>query len=457
MEETTEKTVINVRRPSKKHHMTIHWLDYVDDKTIKAKDASLRERTMLVGHIGLMMLSYGTGAWRVLDSMNTVARELGLTCTADIGLVSLNYTCFEGNENYAMSLALPTTAVNTDKLNLIENFVKDFHEKGSEMTLQEIHAELSQIQSKKGNYSALQAGLAAGIACFGFTFLLGGGLIEMICTFIGAFGGNFIRRKMIDKHISLFPCIIVSVALACILATASYKIGETAFGIDPQHEAGYICAMLFIIPGFPLITGGIDLAKSHMRSGIERMVYAVMIIVVATVTGWCIATFLKIAPQDFMKLELTDFQRVSLRLICSFLGVFGFSEMFNSPRKMAFTAGIIGMIANTLRLELVTLFGLEGGIAAFIGALTAGLLASVVNSKHHYPRISLSVPSIVIMVPGMYLYRGIYLLGASDIKHLNVIGGGAEWLVNGIFMIIALPLGLVVARVLTDKKFRTTN
>ena len=48
MEETTEKTVINVRRPSKKHHMTIHWLDYVDDKTIKAKDASLRERTMLV-------------------------------------------------------------------------------------------------------------------------------------------------------------------------------------------------------------------------------------------------------------------------------------------------------------------------------------------------------------------------------------------------------------------------
>ena len=194
-----------------------------------------------------------------------------------------------------------------------------------------------------------------------------------------------------------------------------------------------------------------------MRSGIERMVYAVMIIVVATVTGWCIATFLKIAPQDFMKLELTDFQRVSLRLICSFLGVFGFSEMFNSPRKMAFTAGIIGMIANTLRLELVTLFGLEGGIAAFIGALTAGLLASVVNSKHHYPRISLSVPSIVIMVPGMYLYRGIYLLGASDIKHLNVIGGGAEWLVNGIFMIIALPLGLVVARVLTDKKFRTTN
>ena len=42
--------------------------------------------------------------------------------------------------------------------------------------------------------------------------------------------------------------------------------------------------------------------------------------------------------------------------------------------------------------------------AAFVGALTAGILASLIKSKVGYPRISLTVPSIVIMVPGMYLY-----------------------------------------------------
>ena len=31
--------------------------------------------------------------------------------------------------------------------------------------------------------------------------------------------------------------------------------------------------MLFIIPGFPFITSGIDLAKLDLRSGLERLAY----------------------------------------------------------------------------------------------------------------------------------------------------------------------------------------
>ena len=30
--------------------------------------------------------------------MNTLARELGITCTADIGLLSIEYTCIDGGE-----------------------------------------------------------------------------------------------------------------------------------------------------------------------------------------------------------------------------------------------------------------------------------------------------------------------------------------------------------------------
>ena len=87
--------------------------------------------------------------------------------------------------------------------------------------------------------------------------------------------------------------------------------------------------------------------------------------------------------------------------------------MFNSPVQLAATAGLIGAIANTTRLELVDLGHCPPAVAAFIGALLAGLLASLLKSKIGYPRISLTVPSIVIMVPGLYLYRAIYNLGAN--------------------------------------------
>ena len=72
------------------------------------------------------MLSVGTGAWRVRNSMNEVARTLGISCTADIGLLSIEFTCYEESGTYTHSIALPTTGVNTDKLNALEAFMREF-------------------------------------------------------------------------------------------------------------------------------------------------------------------------------------------------------------------------------------------------------------------------------------------------------------------------------------------
>ena len=64
--------------------------------------------------------------------------------------------------------------------------------------------------------------------------------------------------------------------------------------------------------------------------------------------------------------------------------------MFNSSIPMAATTAVIGAIANTLRLELVDFTAIPPAGAAFVGALTAGILASLIKSKVGYPRISLT-------------------------------------------------------------------
>lgn len=50
--------------------------------------------------------------------------------------------------------------------------------------------------------------------------------------------------------------------------------------------------MLFIILGFPFITSEIDLAKLDMRSGTERLMYALIVILVATMAAWLMALIL---------------------------------------------------------------------------------------------------------------------------------------------------------------------
>ena len=420
----------------RKNHMDIAWHEYTDENgaDVPVTEASLTEKASIIGRVGIMLLSCGTGAWRVRSSMNTLAETMGITCTADIGLMSIEYTCFDGENGFTQSLCLTNTGVNTSKLNRLEHFIREFEIEGKDMSGEKLHSLLDDIERIHGLYSPVTLGFAAALACCGFTFLLGGGPIEMFCAFAGAGIGNFLRCKLTKHHFTLFLCIVSSVSMACLVYAGFLKIGEILFSISIQHEAGYICAMLFIIPGFPFITSGIDLAKLDMRSGTERLMYALIIILVAAMSAWIMALLLHLKPVDFIKFSLPAEMWILCRLVTSFCGVFGFSIMFNSPVRLAASAGVIGAAANTLRLELADLAGMPP--------------ASMIKNKVGYPRISLTVPSIVIMVPGLYLYRGFYNLGIMS------LATAASWFAAAILIIAALPLGLIFARILTDRTFR---
>lgn len=434
----------------RKNHMDILWHEYTDagGENRPVTEASLTEKASIIGRVGIMLLSCGTGAWRVRSSMNTLAEVMGITCTADIGLMSIEYTCFDGEDGYTQALCPTNTGVNTSKLNRLEKFIRNFEKEGKHISGEQLHQLLDEIEKIHGLYSPVALGMAAALACGGFTFLLGGGPIEMLCAFIGAGVGNYVRCKLTKHHFTLFLCIVSSVSLACFTYAGFLKLAEILWGISIQHEAGYICAMLFIIPGFPFITSGIDLAKLDMRSGMERFAYAILVILVATMAAWIMALILHLQPVDFPKICLTSEEQVIFRLLASFCGVFGFSIMFNSPPGLAAVAAGIGAVANTLRLEFVDLTGMPPAVAAFIGALTAGILASLIKNRAGYPRISVTVPSIVIMVPGLYLYRGFYNLGMMS---LSV---SASWFASAMLIVMALPLGLIFARILTDRSFR---
>ncbi len=116
--------------------------------------------------------------------MNTLARTMGITCTADVGLVSIEYTCIDKQETFSQTLCLTTTGVNTAKLSELENFVLAFPSKYALETSEHIHKFLDHIEHRPGHYHPTALGLAAAVACS--TFSLGGGPDEVLCAFFGA-------------------------------------------------------------------------------------------------------------------------------------------------------------------------------------------------------------------------------------------------------------------------------
>ena len=120
------------------------------------------------------------------------------------GLLSIEYTCIDGGNCYTESLCLFNTGVNTSKLYRMELFVNKFSKNCKKMSGDELHTLLDQIHEIHGFYSPPFLGLAAAVACSAFTFLLGGGPVEMFCAFLGAGAGNYLRAKMNQHHLTLF-------------------------------------------------------------------------------------------------------------------------------------------------------------------------------------------------------------------------------------------------------------
>ena len=63
------------------------------------------------------------------------------------------------------------------------------------------------------------------------------------------------------------------------------------------------------------------------------------------------------------------------------------------------------------------------------------------------PRITLSVPAVVIMVPGAAVYRAVLALNNGQMDVAVQAG------VQAVFVTICIAIGLAAARVLTDREW----
>ena len=87
-----------------------------------------------------------------------------------------------------------------------------------------------------------------------------------------------------------------------------------------QHESGYLSAVLFLIPGFALVTAALDLAKLDFSAGIARLVYGLMIVVSAALVVWGVSAAVDLQPHPVEPLALAPGVLLVLRLAASWFG-----------------------------------------------------------------------------------------------------------------------------------------
>jgi uncharacterized membrane protein YjjB (DUF3815 family) len=285
----------------------------------------------------------------------------------------------------------------------------------------------------------LQIAAAIAVASAGFAFLNGAAVFEMIAAGIGGGVGQGVRALLSRRQLNHYAV----AALSALVASGAYVLAATLaarVGLgSADHPAGFISSVLFLVPGFPLIAALFDLLQYQTVAAVSRLAYGVMILL-AVAFGLSIVIELAgvdLSPQP--PLALAYPLKLSLRAVASFAAGCAFAMLFNNSARAVFAVGLSAMVANELRLVLYDA-GMMLAPAAFFGALAVGLVALLVDRRFHIPRIAMTVPAIVIMVPGVYAFDMIVQFNRGQM--LEALQASASC---G-FVIGALAMGLATAR-----------
>ena len=404
----------------------------------------LAYQSRVVLRLGQMLLAAGAGSYRVKASMRTCAEAVGIEKHhAQVTFTEVVATAY-ANGTFRTELAEQRLlGVNADRIDRITNYLATIE--GTQVLVEDVDKALDEIERVKPLYGWLANALASGLACAAFAFLNAGGWVECSVVAIAAFIGQFLRRQMLKRHMNHFGVWMVCGGVAASVYILCVYLAQKYMGIDPTHQAGFISALLFLVPGFPLVTGIIDLVRHDFAGGIQRIVYVAMLVVSAGVAVWSISKVFNWSVTPEYVVSLPAYIHFPLRFFTSFVAAFGFAMLFNSPPKVCAAAALIGAVINTGRIALAVELGMPVPAAVGLAALCAGLLAAAAAAKTRYSRVTLSVPAVVIMIPGVPLYRSLtYLNNGQTMEAL-------EQLSTVLFTIVAIGIGLAISRMLTDR------
>ncbi|MBC6695744.1 threonine/serine exporter family protein [Terrisporobacter mayombei] len=152
---------------------------------------------------------------------------------------------------------------------------------------------------------------------------------------------------------------------------------------------------------------------------------------------------------------MTDMS-IFMHFIYSFIATIGFAVFLNAPRFTLIPNGFVGGIGWSIYFFFITLTDNEM-VANFMAALLVSLMSEILARKLKQPATVFVIPGIILLVPGLGMYKTMLYLVQND--YANAISKGADVLFiggaisMGVLIITALfrMLSIVSQRKATSK------
>lgn len=361
--------------------------------------------------VGEAMLKCGAEIRRVEETVTRICRAYGAVHVEVFTIITLiNAAVRMPDGSYSSQIrriyASVTDLGRLEQLNALSRRVC-----ATTPPLAEVDDALRQIKATR-SYPGWLTVLAAALGCGAFAVFCGGsvrdGLAATVAGAVLGLGDRFCP-KLFNEIAKTLLLAVLGGLLSC--ATVAVGIGENA-------DYVMIGTIMLLIPGMALGTALRDLLSDDTLSGLMRLMRSLLLAVIIAL-GYTVGIVLLRTPA-----EPQAPQSPLLTLLSCLLVGITFSLRYQvHPKRLVFAAGaaVLG-VAVYLPMPLLTdsMF-----LAYLIPAAAVAVYAEVCARLLHAPAPIFTVPGILPLVPGAYLYRAMRAVITSDADWAGFLAEGS--------------------------------
>jgi uncharacterized membrane protein YjjB (DUF3815 family) len=302
---------------------------------------------------------------------------------------------------------------------------------------------LTEIGEKRSGLSGAAQHVVFGLAGVFFGVLNNADIWTACSVFLSSTLISWLRTALTARKYNLFASTLAAAAAGVALSCVLVKFMPTMTPL-----VAVIAPVLPMIPGFPMINGGIDILRNHNSVGLARIAFAATMIGTLTlaISGPLVlffGTLRNMAPalhgNSGMLLKDLIFGGGTALL----LGL-----MFNAPRRLLWAFGAGGAVTLVIRTFCLLYMGADPASATFLAAAGITVITSVLSRRQLVPPVFFAVICVLIMTPGYLMVSGLNgsfalaKMASGDIPY-ELLVSTAHTLMRAGFIVCAMIAGVV--------------
>lgn len=383
--------------------------------------------------------SYGATAEGLESAMSNIVHKMGMTSQffATPTVIMASFRTEHGQEKNSLIRVKPS-GVDLEKMLELDELGDLIIER--KVNLEEAYTKLEQISKAANLYPPMIEALAYGIIGATVAVFFSSGINEVLISFvisliIGILASSISFIPQTARFFEFFAAFLVS-----LLSGIAYLI-YPHFSIELVNLAGIIV----FVPGLSLTISMTELATENLAAGTARLMQAITVFLKLGFGALLGTTLIKMAyPHvDFIKPAVNPLPHIAI-YPALILAAIGFTILFRAKFKdfpwllaacfIAYYSSYLGSIYFPKELS------------PFIGAFMVGLAANLYARYMKHPAAIVSMPGLILLVPGSIGFRGLSFLAGK-----NTIAG-IDTVFQMFMTAVALVAGLLLASILIKPK-----